>query len=318
MLSAADVTGLLALPPSPLKAEGEHLTDADIARPRRGHPPGGQMIDDGAVGHRSVRHDRRMRDPAVGREGRDLRRRHRARSPARVPVWCGTTALGTREVVRPDARGQGARRGRRVRRASRSGRRRRWRTRSASSPTSREAVPDLPVMVYANRFFFKFDFPVEFWQGIAAKAPDGHRDEGRVPADPGAPRRRPPPGELHDRRGHDRDALPPRARHGRPRRGRRRPPWDPEPWVALLDAINAGRPTRPREVLADIEGVPAADPGLRRLRQVQPPAREGPDQRGGLHALRPAPPALPRLPGRRGARRRRRTARPGARCVPAK
>ena len=29
MLTAADVTGLLALPPSPLKADGEHLTDAD-------------------------------------------------------------------------------------------------------------------------------------------------------------------------------------------------------------------------------------------------------------------------------------------------
>ena len=90
-----------------------------------------------------------------------------------------------------------------------------------------EAVPDLPVMVYANRFFFKFDFPVEFWQGIAAKAPDGHRDEGRLPAHPGAPRRRRPPGQLHDRRGHHRDALPARARVRSPRPGRPRPRWVP-------------------------------------------------------------------------------------------
>lgn len=34
-----------------------------------------------------------------------------------------------------------------------------------------EAVPDMPVMVYANPRYFKSSFPVVFWEGIARKAP---------------------------------------------------------------------------------------------------------------------------------------------------
>jgi len=49
MLSAADVTGLLALPPSPLKADGEHLTDADTLDLDEATRLAGQMIDDGAA-----------------------------------------------------------------------------------------------------------------------------------------------------------------------------------------------------------------------------------------------------------------------------
>jgi dihydrodipicolinate synthase/N-acetylneuraminate lyase len=33
-----------------------------------------------------------------------------------------------------------------------------------------EALPDFPVLVYGNSFFFKFDYPVSFWEGIAARA----------------------------------------------------------------------------------------------------------------------------------------------------
>lgn len=34
-----------------------------------------------------------------------------------------------------------------------------------------EAVPDLPIMVYANSMYFKSVFPTEFWAGLARKAP---------------------------------------------------------------------------------------------------------------------------------------------------
>ena len=33
-----------------------------------------------------------------------------------------------------------------------------------------EAVPDLPVMVYANSMFFKSNFPTEFWAGVSKRA----------------------------------------------------------------------------------------------------------------------------------------------------
>jgi hypothetical protein len=34
-----------------------------------------------------------------------------------------------------------------------------------------EAFPDFPIMVYCNARAFRFNFPIEFWQGIAQKAP---------------------------------------------------------------------------------------------------------------------------------------------------
>jgi hypothetical protein len=34
-----------------------------------------------------------------------------------------------------------------------------------------EAFPDLAIMVYANARAFRYGFPVEFWEGIAAQAP---------------------------------------------------------------------------------------------------------------------------------------------------
>jgi len=34
-----------------------------------------------------------------------------------------------------------------------------------------EAVPELPLMVYANPFVFKSDFPPPFWEGVARRAP---------------------------------------------------------------------------------------------------------------------------------------------------
>lgn len=88
----------------------------------------------------------------------------------RAQIWAGATALGTREVVRQmrglrDVGVDGALVGLPL-----------WQT-----PTVRnavrfyadlsEAVPDLPVMIYSNSWFFKFDFPPEFWAGVAADAP---------------------------------------------------------------------------------------------------------------------------------------------------
>ena len=71
----------------------------------------------------------------------------------RVPVWCGTTAIGTREVVRQmrAAKDLGA--------AAAFVGLPLWQTPTMENAVGffadlSEAVPDLPVMVYANRFFF--------------------------------------------------------------------------------------------------------------------------------------------------------------------
>ena len=134
MLTAADVTGLLALPPSPLKADGEHLTEADSLDLDEADPP--RRADDRrrCVRDRSVRHDRRMRDAPVGREGRALRGGHR--HGRRVGCRCGAgppRSARARSSVRCARRRTSARPPRSS--ACRCGRRRRWRTRWASSPT---------------------------------------------------------------------------------------------------------------------------------------------------------------------------------------
>ena len=99
MLSAADVTGLLALPPSPLKADGEHLTDADTLDLDEATRLAGQMIDDGAaaIGLCGTTGEcaTLLWDEKVALYDAII-----STVAGRVPVWCGTTALGTREVVR--------------------------------------------------------------------------------------------------------------------------------------------------------------------------------------------------------------------------
>src|SRR6478735_6658554 len=51
-----------------------------------------------------------------------------------------------------------------------SGRRRPLRTRFSFTLTLGEAVPDMPILVYANARVFKSDFPTAFWERLANKA----------------------------------------------------------------------------------------------------------------------------------------------------
>jgi dihydrodipicolinate synthase/N-acetylneuraminate lyase len=88
----------------------------------------------------------------------------------RVQVFAGATALGTREVIRQmrglrDIGVDGALVGLPL-----------WQTPTVENAVQfyadlSAAVPDLPVMVYSNSWFFKFDFPPEFWSGVSRKAP---------------------------------------------------------------------------------------------------------------------------------------------------
>ncbi len=47
-----------------------------------------------------------------------------------------------------------------------------------------KAFPDFGVMVYANARAFRFPFGVDFWQGVAKKAPNGNGGEVQQPGDP--------------------------------------------------------------------------------------------------------------------------------------
>src|SRR5712692_9335916 len=88
----------------------------------------------------------------------------------RVPVFAGATALGTKEVIRQmrglkDVGADGAFVGLPL-----------WQTPTIENSVRffadlSEAVPDMPIMIYANARFFKSTFPTSFWAGVAKKAP---------------------------------------------------------------------------------------------------------------------------------------------------
>ena len=80
----------------------------------------------------------------------------------RVPVFAGTTALGTREAIAQtraayDLGADGTMVGPGM-----------WNKPDANMAAQfyrdlAEAVPEMPVCIYANSFVFKFDFPPPFW-----------------------------------------------------------------------------------------------------------------------------------------------------------
>src|SRR5713226_10733348 len=88
----------------------------------------------------------------------------------RVLIFAGATALGTKESVRQmrglkDIGADGAFLGLPL-----------WQTPTLENSVQffadlGEAIPDLPIMIYANAMFFKSQFPTEFWAGVAQKAP---------------------------------------------------------------------------------------------------------------------------------------------------
>ncbi|MFK0113026.1 dihydrodipicolinate synthase family protein [Streptomyces sp. NPDC091217] len=181
-----------------------------------------------------------------------------ATARGRVPVFAGATALGTREVVEQmrvvRALGlDGAFVGLPL-----------WQTPTVEGAIRffedlARAVPDLPILLYANSFMFKFDFPLEFWQGIAQRCPT----------------------VIAAKVGFDYDRAVFEAAGGQvnfingegtlPKVYREMPEsvtagWatscamGPEPWVAALAAIERGDQATATEVFADIDAVPLPIP----------------------------------------------------------
>ena len=88
----------------------------------------------------------------------------------RAPVFAGATSLGTKETIRQmralkDVGAEGAFVGLPL-----------WQTPTLTNSIQwfadlSEAVPDMSIMIYSNSMFFKSNFPVEFWEGVAKNAP---------------------------------------------------------------------------------------------------------------------------------------------------
>ena len=181
-------------------------------------------------------------------------------SRGRIPVFAGSTTLNTRETVAQmrvfkDMGADGAFVGLPL-----------WQTPTLENSVEfyadlSEAVPDLPVMVYANAAVFKSSFPTDFWEGIARTAPtvicckiaygmDHLAEDVRVA------------GHQVNFMPIDRNALVAREVLG----DKLTTVWStaanmgPEPCVALMDAIAAGDLERARAIDADIKSVRAAVP----------------------------------------------------------
>jgi trans-o-hydroxybenzylidenepyruvate hydratase-aldolase len=180
----------------------------------------------------------------------------------RTQIFAGATALGTREAVRQmralrDVGVDGALVGLPL-----------WQTPTVENAVQfyadlGEAVPDLPVMLYSNSWFFKTSFPVALWEGLARRAPtvicsknahgfDHYREELAAVGD----RIQMIPGEFGIFLAYK---LAPDSI---------RAVWStqaalgPEPLVAFMDALRRGDGQRAEEIKADFDAVPPfAPPG---------------------------------------------------------
>jgi trans-o-hydroxybenzylidenepyruvate hydratase-aldolase len=178
----------------------------------------------------------------------------------RVPIIGPATALGTKEVV------QQMRRLKQLGADAALAGLPLWQTPTLENSVQfyadlSEAVPDLPIMAYANSMFFKSAFPTEFWAGVVAKAPTVvmskvSYDLGHLAADLDVAGHQinfmPGEGNLYDAY----EKVGTRITAG----------WatsataGPEPMVALMDAILADDREKAAAVYADMKALPPTFP----------------------------------------------------------
>ncbi len=253
MLTKDDIRGICAFVPTPMKADArpDDLTsslDLDVTATMVD-----RLIQDG-VSLLALCGTTGEGAALLWEEKREFVEVVVSQTAGRVPIFASAIALGTRETIR-QMRG--------YRDLGVSGAiicPPFWQTPTLENAKGfiddiSAAVPDLPTMVYSNKFFFKFDFPTEFWRHAAAGSstviatkvsydfrPEDHQVAGdRILFIGGEGNFR----AVHETLGKESVAV-----------------WctsaamGPEPWLALLEAVEAGDPERIETVLGDIESVP--------------------------------------------------------------
>jgi trans-o-hydroxybenzylidenepyruvate hydratase-aldolase len=258
MLTADNITGLMALPPTPLQEGADPFGPSSTVDLDEATRVANQLISDGAssIGLCGTTGECATLTWA---EKHELYATVRDAVAGRVPVLAGTTTLGTRDTVEQmravrDLGLDGAFVGLPL-----------WQTPTVENAVGfhadlSAAVPDLAVLVYANGFFFKFGYPIEFWHGIAAKAPTV------VACKVGFQLTE----EIFDVAGHQVNFL--HGEGGTLGNAWRTLPqsvtagWatsaamGPEPWVAFFEALASGDDEACEQVLKDIEAVPLPIP----------------------------------------------------------
>ena len=196
MLNAQDITGLMALPPTPVLAEVDYLHapwTVDVAEATRAT---GKLVTDGA-GSIGLCGTTGECAALTWAEKLEFYSAVRDTVAGRVPLFAGATTLGTRDTI-DQMRAlvglgiDGAFVGLPL-----------WQTPTLANAVRfyadlAEAVPEMPILVYGNSFFFKFDYPVEFWQGCRVSADDDCL-QGWIPIHPGGVRGGQGAGEFHER-----------------------------------------------------------------------------------------------------------------------
>ncbi len=252
MLTKADIRGAYAFHPTPCKEGGEHWSNTDSVD----HEEGARIIESmiqagiggmglcGTVGEGAAllwEEKQGYIDTAV------------QVTRGRVPVIAGATAFGTKEVVRQmrglkDVGADAALVALPL-----------WQAPGLENSVQfyadlSEAVPDMPIMVYANPRFFKSSYPVAFWEGIARKAPTVIAC--KLVLDPGTlPDKVRAAGHQVAFQPDEKTAYPAYQMVGDHITGL----WTvtsgmgPEPTVALIDAILSGDEERMKAVHQDIE-----------------------------------------------------------------
>lgn len=169
MLSKDDIRGLCALPSTPTKPNGGGWDATDSVDLDETASLVEKLI---AAGCTSIGVAGTTGECAalLWEEKRELADTVVQVARKRIPVIAGATELGTKEVVRQmrglrDVGVDGCLIGLPL-----------WQTPTLENSVQfyadlGEALPDVPIMVYANSMYFKSVFPTEFWAGVARKAP---------------------------------------------------------------------------------------------------------------------------------------------------
>jgi len=169
MLTSKDISGVYVMAPTPCVEGGEHWSNTSSVDLEESARMTENFVRDGVGGIAACGTTGECA-ALLWEEKRDFIATLVQVNRARVPIFAGATALGTKETVRQmrglkDVGADGAFVGLPL-----------WQTPTLENAVQffadlGAAVPELPIMIYSNSWFFKSSFPPALWAGLAQRAP---------------------------------------------------------------------------------------------------------------------------------------------------